>query len=90
MKVCLAGPDDLGYWFLEDEDGNSFDLVTTEAEHLTAAALFGWKAPEGVSKEQAIDEARLWLEDCIGDMIDAPPDAEKYFQELYEEQESEE
>ena len=50
MEVYLAGPDDLGYWFLEDENGNSFDLVTTEAEHLTAAALFGWKAPEGVGQ----------------------------------------
>ena len=89
MEVYLAGPDDLGYWFLEDENGNSFDLVTTEAEHLTAAALFGWKAPEGVSQEQAVEEARLWLEDCIGDKINAPKDAEEYFKELYGDEESE-
>jgi hypothetical protein len=89
MKVYLAGCDDLGYWFLEDENGNSFDFVTTEAEQLTAAALFGWKAPEGVSQERAVEEARLWLEDCIRDKIDAPKDAEAYFQELYGDEESE-
>ena len=52
MEVYLAGPDDLGYWFLEDENGNSFDLVTTEAEHLTAAALFGWKAPKASARSK--------------------------------------
>src|ERR1700691_2198684 len=49
MKVTLAGPDDLGYWFLHDEDGNGFPLVEDHAGHPAAAALFGWTAPEGVT-----------------------------------------
>jgi hypothetical protein len=91
MRVVLAGPDDLGYWFLEDEDGNSFPLVNCEADHITAAVLFGWKAPEegAADQEAIIEEARLWLMDCIGDQIEAPKDAADFFQELYEEQESE-
>lgn len=78
MKVCLSGPDDLGYWFLEDEDGSSFELVTTEAELVPAAALFGYKGND-------VNEAREWLEDFIGEKIDAPADAEAYFNDLYEE-----
>ncbi len=90
MKVFLAGPDDLGYWFLDDENGNSFPFVNCEADHITAASLFGWKAPEeGADEEEAIEDARLWLMDCIGDQIEAPKEATEYFQELYGDEESE-
>ena len=38
MKVTLMGPDDLGYWFLDDENGNSFPSVERHEDHPQAAA----------------------------------------------------
>lgn len=81
MKVNLAGPDDLGRWYLHDENGNAFPLVVKDEDHPMAAALLGW-----IDKEEVIDEriesARLWLMDCIGDEIDAPAHVEEFFLEL--------
>lgn len=42
MKLTLAGPDDLGHWFLEDAQGNSWPLVERHEDQPAAAALFGW------------------------------------------------
>lgn len=86
MKVELTGPDDLGYWFLTDADGNAFPLVDSHEGHPDAAALFGWKAPEGVEdQEEIIQDALAWLMDHIGEEIAAPQDAVQYFKELDEE-----
>jgi hypothetical protein len=83
MKVTLAGPDDLGYWFLHDEDGNAFPLVEDHAGHPAAAALFGWTAPEGVTdEEEIIQDALNCLMDHISEEIDAPAHIEAFFREL--------
>jgi hypothetical protein len=85
MKVWLAGPDDLGYWFLEDENGNSFPLVERHEDHPGAAKLFGWKAPEGVTdQKEIIQDAIDWLQDHTGDDIQAPRHFAEYFEKLYE------
>jgi hypothetical protein len=83
MKVWLHGPDDLGAWFLDDEDGNSFPLVSRHEDHPAAAKLFGWTAPEGVDDQEEIVESALsWLMDCIGDEIEAPKEVVEFFREL--------
>jgi hypothetical protein len=85
MKVELAGPDDLGYWFLVDGDGNSFPLVESHEAHPAAATLFGWEAPEGVTdEEEIIDSAIDYLMENIGEEIEAPKEAVEYFRELNE------
>ncbi len=86
MKVELTGPDDLGYWFLTDSDGNAFPLVETHEGHPAAAAFFGWKAPEGIRDEEAIiQDALAWLMQHIGEEITAPKQAIEYFHRLDEE-----
>ena len=85
MKVTLAGPDDLGNWFLHDDDGNAYPLVERWADHPAAGALFGWTAPEEVAdQDEIIESARLWLMDKIGDEVEAPKDVAEYFRELNE------
>jgi hypothetical protein len=85
MKVTLSGPDDLGYWFLHDENGNAFPLVERHEEHPAGAALFGWTAPEGITdQEEVIVSALEWLMDHIGEEITAPPEAVEFFRELEE------
>ena len=91
MKVSLAGPDDLGFWFLENEDGNAYPLVKRHEDHGKAAALFGWKAPEGVrDQEEIIDSAIDYLMDHISDEIEAPKEAVEYFRELESEDDEDE
>lgn len=86
MIVTLAGPDDLGFWFLDDENGNSFPLVERHEDHPAAAALFGWKAPEGVTDKKAIiHDAIDWLTDHAGEDFEAPQHVVEYFRELNEE-----
>ena len=41
MKVFLMGPDDLGGWFLDDENGQSWQIVESNEDHIAAAELFG-------------------------------------------------
>src|SRR5437588_5751673 len=87
MKVTLAGPNDLGYWFLDDENGNSFPLVERHEDHPAAATLFGWTAPENVNdQEEIIQDALDWLMDCIGDEIETPPHAAEFFRSIDDEQ----
>jgi hypothetical protein len=86
MNVTLAGPDGLGYWFLDDDKGRSFPLVNNWNDHIAAASMFGWTASEEAKDEdEIIEEARLWLMDHIGDAIKAPKDIEDYFREFDEE-----
>ena len=87
MKVELAGPDDLGFWFLTDANGNSFPLVERHEDHPAAAAQLGWEAPKGVTdKEALIDNAIDFLMDHIGDEIKAPKEAVEFFRELEEDE----
>ena len=90
MKVTLAGPTELGYWFLENEDGNAYPLVERHEDHPKAAALFGWTAPKGVTDEEAlIDSAIDFLMENIGEEIEAPNEAVEYFLELEEDDDEE-
>src|ERR1019366_8400563 len=90
MKVTLAGPTELGYWFLENEDGNAYPLVERHEDHPKAAALFGWKVLEGVTdEEEIIDSAIDCLMDHISDEIEAPKEVVKYFRALEEDDEDE-
>ena len=85
MTVTLVGPDDLGYWFLHDENGNSFPLVERHKDHPAAAAFFGWTPPEGVTDdEEIIDSAIDFLMENISEEIEAPKEAVEYFRELEE------
>jgi hypothetical protein len=87
MRVILAGPDDLGYWFLVDDAGNTFPLVQDDEEHMQAAALFGWVEPAGLAESQEIiDDAIDWLMEHIGEEIDAPMHVERFFLDLYQEE----
>jgi hypothetical protein len=89
-KVTLTGPDDLGRWFLDDENGNSLPLVERHEEHPGAAELFGWTSPDGITaEEEIIQDALDWLMENIGEEIDAPPDAVAYFEELEAERDEE-
>jgi hypothetical protein len=88
MKVELTGPDDLGCWFLTDKDGNSFPFVERHEDHIAAAGLFGWKAPEGVTDaEELIDNAIDFLMENIGEEIEAPKEAVEFFEKLEAEDE---
>lgn len=90
MKVELAGPDDLGHWFLVDGDGNTFPLVERPEDHPAAASLFGWKAPKRITDEEKIIDAAIgYLMERIGDEIEAPKHVVKFFEKLKAEIEGE-
>jgi len=83
MNVTLTGPDDLGYWFLTDDNGNSFPLVERHEDHPAAAALIGWKAPKGVTGEAAlIDSAIDFLMAKTGEDFRAPKHVVEFFKKL--------
>lgn len=83
MIVTLAGPDDHGFWFLDDKSGRSFQLVESFEDHPSAAALLGWNAPEGVEDEKAIIlDAMDWLNDHVSEKFNAPLHVVEYFKEF--------
>lgn len=83
MQVTLSGPDDLGYWFLSDQDGNSFPLVERHEDHPAGAAMLGWKTPEGDNDaEQIIQDALDWLMDHTGEDFNSPKHVADYFKEM--------
>ena len=85
MIVCLMGPENLGAWFLTDDDGNTFPLVASHEDHLNAA-LLGWERPNGIDDQEAIVNALDWLMEHTGEDFDAPQTVIEYFEELYAEQ----
>ena len=86
MKVTLEGPDDLGFWFLADDEGNSFPFIECHEDHPTAAAMLGWKRPEDIlDEEDIIMDALDWLMDHTGDDFKAPAHVKEYFKQLDEE-----
>jgi hypothetical protein len=88
MTVTLMGPDDLGFWFLTNDNGNSFPLVESHEDHPAAAAQLGWKAPKGVTdKEALIDSAIDFLMENIGEEIEAPKHVDEFFKNLEAENE---
>jgi hypothetical protein len=83
MKVTLAGPDDLGFWFVTDEKGRSFPLVDRHEDHPKGAALLGWNAPEGVTdQEEIIDSALDWLWVHTGEDFEAPPHVAEFIRQM--------
>ena len=87
MQVSLEGPNDLGFWFLSDEDGNSFPFITSHEDHPIAAAMLGWKQPERLEdQEEIIMDALDWLMENTGEIFEAPQQVGEYFKELYNEQ----
>lgn len=86
MIVTLAGPDDQGHWFLDDANGKSFRLVERFEDHPSAAALIGWKPPEGVTHEKEIIlDAINWLNDHVSENFKAPLHVAEYFKEFDDE-----
>ena len=71
MRVTLVGPDDLGYWFLMDEKGNSF---------------LGWQSAEDFDHHETIECALEWLMDHSGDEFNAPKHVVEYFEQFHQEE----
>ena len=67
MKLTLTGPTIEGFWFLEDQDGKSWQVVERWADHPGAAALFGWVAPEDAADDEQAEAAREFLMERIGE-----------------------
>lgn len=85
MKVTLMGPGELGNWFLTDEHGNSFPLVTRHENHPKGAALLGWNGSEGVTdQEEIIDSALDWLLVHTGEDFEVPSHVAAFFRQLNE------
>lgn len=83
MRVTLMGPDDLGFWFLVDENANSFPLVERHEDHPAAAAQLGWKAPKGVTgNEELIDSAIDFLMENTGEDFKAPKHVVEFFRKM--------
>jgi hypothetical protein len=85
MKVTLMGPDDLGRWYLADNEGNSCPLVVRHEDHSKGATLLGWNAPEEVTdQEEIIDSALDWLMNHTGEDFEAPPQVAEFFRQMNE------
>lgn len=88
MNVTLMGPDDLGNWFLADDDGNSYPLVARHEDHPAAAAHIGWTAPEGITDNETLIESAIdWLMENSGEDFEAPKHVAEFFRELQEDDE---
>lgn len=88
MRITLMGPDNLGFWFVTDENGRSFPLVERHEDHPKGATLLGWNAPEGVTdQEEIIGNALDWLIDHSGDDFEAPAHVAAFFRQMNEDSE---
>lgn len=85
MQVTLMGPDDLGNWFLTDDDGNSYPFVACHDDHLDAE-LLGWSRPVGLEDEEAIEIALDWLLKHTGEDFAASYLVAEYFEQLCDKQ----
>ena len=86
MKVSLSGPDDLGFWYLDDKNGRSYPFIEHHEDHPVAAVSLGWKRPEDITdQEELINAAMDWLRDRAGEDFKAPKHVVEYFQRLDEE-----
>ena len=82
MKLTLVGPDDSGFWFLENQHGMTWQIVERWGDHPGAAVLFGWVAAEGATDDEQVGSAREFLMENIGAEIEAPLHIAQYFDEL--------
>jgi hypothetical protein len=82
MILTLVGPDDSGFWYLEDAAGNDWRVVERWSDHPGAAALFGWIAPNGASDDEQVVSARDFLMERIGDSIQAPLHIAEHFEQF--------
>lgn len=86
MKVTLSGPDDHGFWFLDDANGRSFQIVECFEDHPQVAALFGWNPPEGVTDQNAIIlDAIDYLKDHVSESFKPPLHIADYFKQFDDE-----
>jgi hypothetical protein len=79
MTLTLMGPDDQGFWFLADATGRDFRIVDRWEDHPAAAKLFGWVTPDESAGDEAIQAAREYLVEHVGDEITAPPHIALHF-----------
>jgi len=85
MQVTLMGPNDLGFWSVTDEEGNSFTLVERHEDHPAGASLLGWMPPDGINDSEEISQDALdWLFEHNGEDFQAPKHVADYFKEMTE------
>lgn len=82
MKLTLVGPTVEGFWFLENDDGLSWQLVERWSDHPGAAALLGWVAADGATDDEQAEAAREFLMESIGAEIEAPRHIAAHFEEI--------
>jgi hypothetical protein len=83
MNVTLMGPDELGFWFLVDENANSFPFIERHEDHPAAAAQLGWEAPVGVTdNEDLISIAIDFLTANTGEDFTAPQHVVEFFRRM--------
>lgn len=82
MKITLVGPDDCGFWFVENEHGMTWQLVEREENQPGAAALFGWTSLDGATDDEQVEAARAFLMENIGAEIEAPLHIATHFEEM--------
>jgi hypothetical protein len=80
-KLTLMGPDDQGFWYLVDATGRDFRIVEQLEDHPVAAKLFGWVTPDESADDEAIEDAREFLLEHVGDEVIAPPHIASRFME---------
>lgn len=82
VRLNLTGPTVEGFWFLENDNGLSWQVVERWTDHPGAAALFGWIAPNGATQDEQAEAAREFLMENIGAEIEAPLHIAQHFGEL--------
>ena len=82
MKLTLVGPDDSGFWFLENQHGMTWQVVERWGDLPGAAALFGWISAEGATDDEQAEAAREFLIENIGVEIEAPLHIAAHFEEM--------
>lgn len=89
MQVTLMGPNDLGFWSVTDEEGNSFPLVERHEDHPAGASILGWQKSDGITdNEEIIQDALDWLLEHTGEDFTAPPQLAEFFHQLNEDNEA--
>jgi len=82
MKLTLVGPTLEGFWFLENADGLSWQLVERWLDLPGAASLFGWASLAGTSDDEQGEAAKEFLMEHIGHEINAPLHIAQHFEEM--------
>lgn len=81
MRLTLVGPDDSGFWHLENDNGMTWQVVERWADHPGAAALLGWTSLDAMTDDEQAEAAREFLMEHIGDQIEAPRHIAQHFEQ---------